>query len=378
MYDPKSSDLGLYIHIPFCLKKCGYCSFVSYEKCDHLYDDYVDALIKEIRKADTGNRKVKTVYFGGGTPSLLKPQHIYNIMDVIYDKCDVAGDAEITMEANPGTVDHVKLRDFRECCINRLSLGIQSTDDDDLRYLERIHDRATALQAIKDASKVFDNVSCDLIYGLPQRSIDTWEKVLREVSSMEIKHISMYALTLEDDTPLGKKIAEGKAAPLSEDQEADEYELIDKTRIPFEQYEISNWSKRGYESKHNVNYWERGDYLGFGVAAHSCMGRVRSANTSDITKYLDSLKKGDSPEEFREELNDEKILGETVMLALRMAKGVSINDIKTIFNVEFEDKYKNEIRDLAGLGLIERTEIGYKLTKKGRLLGNQVFVRFIE
>ena len=373
-YLPDKTDAGIYIHIPFCRRKCGYCSFVSFED-DSRIGEYVNALIREIRGKEVDNRHIDTVFFGGGTPSLLSSSQFYTILNTLYDHFSLSDKCEITTEANPGTVDKAGLKDLRSMGFNRLSLGVQSLDDDDLKYLGRIHDREEALSCIKDArSAGFDNINIDLIYGLPERKPGVWAKVLSEVKDLDITHLSMYALTLEEDTPLARSIVLGKRAPLSEDLAADDYEAVDRAGLPMEQYEISNWAVPGYECKHNLKYWKRHDYSGFGVAAHSCVGRIRFANTDDLNKYIDDPL---DAVDFTEELDDDKILGETVMLALRTSSGVSFDDISRIFRVKFEDRFEREVDELLTSGLIERTEKGIKLTKRARLLGNQVFMRFI-
>ncbi len=373
-YIPDKTASGIYIHIPFCRRKCGYCSFVSYED-DSRIGEYVSSLIREIRGRQVDNRSVDTVFFGGGTPSLLTSSQYYTLLNTIYDHFSVSDKCEITTEANPGTVDKVGLKDLHSMGFNRLSLGIQSLDDDDLRYLGRIHDREEALLAIKDArSAGFDNINIDLIYGLPERRPGVWPKVLDEVGKLEITHLSMYALTLEEDTPLARSITLGKHAPLSDDMAADDYDAVDRAGLPFEQYEISNWALPGLECQHNLKYWHRHDYHGFGVAAHSCVGRERFANTGDLKGYIDDPL--DSVD-FREELDDEKMMGETIMLALRTSEGVRFDDISRIFNVKFEDRFGHEISDLMRDGLVERSSAGIRLTKRARLLGNQVFMRFI-
>ncbi len=373
-YEPDKTHAGIYIHIPFCRRKCGYCSFVSFED-DSRIGEYTSAVIREIRRREVDNRHIDTVFFGGGTPSLLSSYQYYMLMNAIYDYYSVADGCEITTEVNPGTIDKEKMKDLKSMGFNRLSIGVQSLDDDDLKYLGRIHDRNEAISAIKDArSARFDNINIDLIYGLPERKPGGWTKVLSEVKDLDITHLSMYALTLEEDTPLARSIVLGKRSPLSEDLAADDYEAIDAAGLPMVQYEISNWAVPGYECRHNLKYWKRHDYYGFGVAAHSCAGRKRYANVDELNAYIDDP---ENAVDFTEDLDDDKILGETVMLALRTAEGVSFDDISRIFRVKFEDRFEHEMNDLLRDGLVERTEKGIRLTKRARLLGNQVFMRFV-
>lgn len=375
-----SEDIALYVHIPFCKRRCSYCSFVSYAGREADICMYTRALETELKAYGAGQR-VHSVYLGGGTPSLFSVQQFDHLMSVIRSNFVLDASAEITIEANPGTVDYKYLAAIRALGINRISLGVQSLDDVELALLGRIHTAAEARDAVRFAREAgFANINLDVIYGIPGCAIDQWKYTLEEVIGLAPQHLSLYPLTLEGDEPLYKAIARGEADRLDADATADQYELAEEILKAhgYNHYEISNWSLAGHECRHNMVYWLGGNYIGVGVAAHSYVDGRRYANTSDLDKYLATL--GDSKADIREMeefIGPEIELAEAVILGLRLTRGVDVSDIKGRFNVNLFDRYSDQVEELTALGLVEYDDTSISLTSRGRLLGNEVFWRFL-
>ena len=327
-----SQDIALYIHFPFCRRRCSYCSFVSYQGRESDIPEYVNALKKELalRAAD---QSVHSIYFGGGTPSLLSPEQIHDILHTIHSLFAVDEASEVTLEANPGTVDEIYLTAVRKAGINRLSLGVQSLDDGELALLGRIHTASEARDAVRFARNAgFTNLSLDLIYGLPGQTLKSWHRTLGEVIDLNPEHISLYPLTLEDDAPMRMAIERGEVPPIDPDLTADQYELAQDTLAEhgYHHYEISNWAKEGYECQHNLVYWHNLPYLGVGVAAHSYIDGHRLANTTDLDSYLNAFSRNLPPAwALDEEIGPELQLSETVILGLRLSEGLCLEDIQT-------------------------------------------------
>ena len=374
------SGLSLYIHVPFCIKKCGYCSFVSYSGRDHLIPDYVKALIGEIKLTNRPQSTIETIYFGGGTPSLFTDFQIGAILDTISETYTIVPGAEITLEANPGTINAKYLRSVKSIGVSRLSLGIQSLDDADLKFLGRCHSVEGARRAIFDSRQAgFENLSLDFIYGLPNRPTNRWESMIDEIIDIGAEHLSLYGLTLEPDTPLGQAVANGEVRTPDADQEATEYEIacFKLETAGYRHYEISNWARPGFESRHNSNYWKRGEYLGIGIAAHSFIDSRRLSNTQNLDEYLEIIGDGRLPNVEIENITTEMAMSETIFLGLRLEEGISMDDIGRQFSIDLRSQYAAEIAELSGLGLVETSTGRLKLTPKGRLLGNEVFLRFL-
>ena len=375
-----SQDIALYIHFPFCRRRCSYCSFVSYQGRESDIPDYVNALEKELALRTDG-QKVHSIYFGGGTPSLLSPEQIHDILHAIHSLFAVDEASEATLEANPGTVDEIYLTAVRKAGINRLSLGVQSLDDGELALLGRIHTSSEARDAIRFARNAgFTNLSLDLIYGLPGQTLKSWHTTLGEVIDLNPKHISLYPLTLEDDAPLRTAIQRRESPQIDPDLTADQYELAQDTLAAhgYLHYEISNWAKEGYECRHNLVYWHNLPYLGVGVAAHSYVDGHRLANTTDLDSYLNAFSRNLSPAwALDEEIGPELQLSETVILGLRLSEGIGLDDIKHRFGIDLLRHYEQQVGETAALGLLEYSGQGVRLTRRGRLLGNEVFWRFL-
>jgi oxygen-independent coproporphyrinogen-3 oxidase len=341
---------------------------------------YTRALEAELKTYGAGQR-VHSVFFGGGTPSLLSVKQFDDLMSVIRSNFVLDESAEITIEANPGTVDYEYLAAIRSLGINRISLGVQSLDDADLTLLGRIHTAAEARDAFRFAREAgFANINLDIIYGIPGYAIDQWKYTLEEVVGLAPQHLSLYPLTLEGDEPLYNAIARGEIDKLDADATADQYELAEEILKAhgYNHYEISNWSIAGHECQHNMVYWLGGNYIGVGVAAHSYVDGRRYANTPDLDKYLAfSGNQRTNICEMEERIGPEIELAEAVILGLRLTRGVDVSDIRSRFNVNLLDRYSDQVEELTALGLVECDAKSISLTSRGRLLGNEVFWRFL-
>lgn len=357
----------VYIHIPFCIRKCHYCSFIS--GIDLKYKDiYLDALNKQINNTYR-NEKIKTLYIGGGTPSLLDINDIKNITKHF----KLENNSEITLEVNPETVDEIKLHKIREIGINRLSIGIQSFNDNILKSIGRNHCRKDILKSIKTIKKCgFNNISIDLIYGLPNQNITILRQDLEQSIDLEIQHISTYGLKIEKNSFFGKNRPQNLP---DDEQQAEMYmELCSELRKNnFEHYEISNFAKKNYESQHNCAYWKNQNYYGFGLNASGYEGEKRYRNTDIFKAYIENpnLKAEET------ELTESEILEEEIFLALRLRTGINIEEINKKFNIRFLDKYQNIIKKYTELNLLKKENNKLYLTEEGFLLSNEIMTEFI-
>ncbi|PVV84822.1 radical SAM family heme chaperone HemW [Dehalogenimonas alkenigignens] len=375
-----TSELSLYFHIPFCRRKCSYCSFISYAGREGQVVDYVEALIIELRLTRRPGAVVRTIYFGGGTPSLLSAGDVGRILDAVRQYYHVDSRVEITLEANPGTVDEDYLRRLRQVGVNRLSLGVQSLDDGELIFLGRLHTAVDAKRTVEKARAAgFTNLSLDFIYGLPSRCLTDWDSMLDGIIALGADHLSLYGLTLEPGTKLGEAAARGELPAVDPDRAASEYELASArlSAAGYQNYEISNWSKVGFESRHNLVYWRRGEYRGLGVAAHSLIDERRIANTDSLDGYVGALASGNLPPHEIEIIGQAGALSESVILGLRLADGISLDDIGRQYKIDLDSRYAAVIGELSGFGLVEVSGGRLQLTPRGRLLGNEVFIRFL-
>lgn len=358
---------SVYIHIPFCKSKCKYCSFVSSVQTD-IIEEYVQALIKEIDFYYKSNR-LRTLYFGGGTPSLMPS----NLIELILQKFNISQDTEITFEINPDDSKESYLKDLKCLGINRLSFGAQTFNDRILKLIGRRHSAKDILKSVEIANNVgFKNVSIDLIYGLPEQTQNILEADLRIVERINIKHVSTYGLKIEE--PSFYFFNKPRNIP-NDDKQADMYLLINKflSDIGFKRYEISNFSLQGYESKHNLNYWNNAEYYGFGVAAHGYKDGMRYSNSENITDYISNPLKHKT-EHF---VSIQEKLEEEIFLGFRKESGIDINHINKSFGIDFEKKYERVLKRYLP-DLIEKTESGYKLTLNGVLLSNNILADFLD
>lgn len=379
--------ISLYVHIPFCRAKCTYCDFNSYPDLDHLFERYVRALQTEIQwVSQDPSLRVNTIYLGGGTPTVLPPALLGEILDACRRHFTIAEGAEITVEANPGTVDSGYLTGLLEKGVNRLSFGVQSFHDDELRLLGRIHTAAQAMESYCLARQTgWGNINLDLIYGLPRQSLSRWRATLRQAIHLRPNHLSLYCLSVEEDTPLGQHIAQGELPVPDPDLAAEMYILAEGMldRAGYVHYEISNWAQPGYECRHNLTYWRNLPYLGLGAGAHSYRDRKRWHNVLSPGEYITRWEadwQGPSPPAVEEiEALDEVLeVAETMILGLRLVQeGVRLMDFKGRFGRELMAVYGQEIREMEQAGLLEVDGERVRLTARGRLLGNEVFQRFL-
>ncbi|MEG8946043.1 radical SAM family heme chaperone HemW [Rosettibacter firmus] len=369
-------DTSIYIHIPFCDHKCIYCDFYSIITLKNL-EEYLNALKKEIdffadRYSD--NRKIISIYFGGGTPSLIEPDLIRTIIEKISKRFFLSSDIEITLETNPGTVNKDKLKTFKEIGINRLSIGVQSFKDEELKFLTRIHNSHTAIKTVLDAyENGFKNISIDLIFNLPKQTKEIWQRNLEIAINLPITHISAYSLILEKGTILNKMVLDGKIEIQDEDYDADLYEYtIDfLNQNGFNQYEVSNFAKPGFESIHNNSYWSYKDYLGFGTSSHSFVDGKRWWNYSSLSFYIKSINDKGNAVIGEEILTKEQMIDEFVMLSLR-SQGLSISNFYEKFGNNWLKERELKIEKLIFDGFIIREEDKIKLTKKGYALCDEI------
>ncbi len=373
-------ETAIYIHIPFCDHKCIYCDFYSIISYDNVRS-YLSSIKKEINffaEKYSSNREIISIFFGGGTPSFMESEYIGEIIDEIKKCFTVKSDAEITIETNPGTVSINKLEKFLSAGINRISIGIQSFNEKELKFLTRIHDSDTAKQTVRDAKSVgFDNISIDLIFNLPDQTKEIWRSNLQQAIELPITHISAYSLILEPGTILNKMVLDGKVKLQSNDYDADlyEYTIGFLTGTGFMQYEVSNFAKVGYECIHNNAYWRYKDYMGFGTSAHSFVDGERWWNYSGLNFYLESVKKKGNAVIGREVLTNEQKLNEYVMLALR-SKGLDLNELVAKFGNEWIIKNQPEINFLLINSFIKIYNTRMIFTSKGYAMCDELLLRF--
>ncbi len=371
---------ALYIHIPFCRSKCKYCSFISYQSREIDIPAYIIALKNELG-LNSCDCNIKSIYFGGGTPSLLSASQLADLLSFIKTHYSISEDAEITIEANPGTIDFAYLSSIRKAGINRLSIGVQSFIDTELAMLGRIHTATEAVNAITDARNAgFDNLNIDLIYGLPGQTIEDWKNNLLQALEVNPDHISLYALTLEHEEPLLKDVEAGKLPEISADTAASQYEIAENLlqKHGYKHYEISNWAKTGKKCRHNLVYWQGEEYLGLGVAAHSYIEKRRTGNTGNLDVYLTSLSQNYLPPlDIDEEIDNELKIAEAIILGLRICDGINLKGFEKRYDIDIIKHYETRISELINFELIENDKGYLSLTPHGRLLGNEVFWRFL-
>lgn len=370
-------ELGIYVHIPFCKQKCSYCDFISYSNKNNLVDKYIEKLKKEIKeKTENLNEyEVTTIYIGGGTPSYIEGTHITEILDVIKNNYNIKKDAEITIEVNPRTAIKEKLEAYVKSGIKRISIGLQSCNAHLLKMLGRIHTFEEFLNTYKLAKETgFTNINVDLMIGLPNQTLEDVTDSLRKIVNLNPNHISVYSLIIEDGTPIEKKIDRGELELPDEGLERKEYWEVKRTleKFGYKHYEISNFAKEGYESKHNVNCWEQKEYIGFGVAAHSYINQTRFSNVENLEEYLENK------EHIIHEIQDvETQKKEYMLLGLRKIDGVKISSFKNKFGTNPIIEFKDELSKLVKEGLLEIDLDEIRLTNKGVDLANVVWEEFI-
>jgi oxygen-independent coproporphyrinogen-3 oxidase len=376
---------GVYIHIPFCRSRCSYCDFATGMYEGELAERYVHALTKEISEwseIETPSA-VDTIYFGGGTPSLLTPVQIERILKAVHDRFNVINGAEVTLEMNPASISssdelsNQKLREFRHLGINRASFGAQTFDDRELRQLGRTHTSAdipSTFDRLREAG--FENINFDLIAGLPEQRLAGWKRNLDEALKLRPDHLSLYLLDVHEGTPLADQIRSGMRPQPDDDLAGEMYQLTldEVSAAGYEHYEISNFCLPGFQSRHNTKYWNGAAYYGFGCSAHSYDGRRRRwANERDVAKYVDLIENQRSPVVERTDLNEEDARSESIFLGLRLMQGLDLDDYRTRFGFDLRDRYDADLNRLREAGLIEIDEGLVRLTRRGALLSNEVF-----
>ena len=402
----QASTVSLYLHIPFCVTKCNYCDFNTYAGIEDLMPAYVSAMVDEIGmwgEALGKETRVPTIFFGGGTPSLLPVGDVERILDACHGSFRCTENLEATLESNPGDLTMEGLRGLREAGINRLSVGVQSFNDAHLIALTRRHSAKAAERALTMAREAgFDNVNLDLMFGLPEQTLEEWADSVDRARALEPEHLSLYALTLEEGTPLARDVYRGATANPDADLAAEMYlyaaERLDESG--YGQYEISNWAKSGRECRHNVVYWRNEAYLGIGAGAHSFLGGCRFSEERNPRRYVarvgELMKEGGwggvqlgnaealaealgnkGPVSEVEAISEPVEMGETMMMGLRLLEGVSGEGFRTRFGRSMESVFGPDLEEMEGLGLLEREGERWRLTGRGRLLGNEVFQRFV-
>lgn len=376
----------LYLHIPFCRRRCQYCAFVSHPDQTYPLEGYVELLLREmvLAQAVSPNREpLHSVYLGGGTPSLLSAGQLSRLLEMAGRLFGIAPEAEITLEANPGTVDHALLAGFRDAGVNRLSLGVQSFDDSQLATLGRIHDADEARAAFAAARAAgFDNIGIDLINTLPGQTMAIWLSDLQQALALAPEHLSVYGLTIEDGTPFAELYPDDTLLP-DEELYAAMFEQTATTLAAagYEQYEIANYALPGRRARHNSGYWRRDGYLGVGCGAHSflrndCQG-TRFSNTGDLMEYVGAINHDKLPRHDIIRLSREDAMAEFFFLGLRMADGIDLLEFENQFGASCEEIYGKEISELVSCGMLEANGTSLRLTRRGMLLSNQVFARFL-
>lgn len=376
----------LYLHIPFCLRKCGYCAFNSQELQDNDLNDYSALLLEEMRlaAADTApGRQLDSVYFGGGTPSLLGAEQVTRLIEKATSFFGLGPDSEITLEANPGTTDQARLAGYRNAGVNRLSLGVQSFDDTFLSCLGRAHNAHQARTAFKEARTAgFKNIGIDLMHSLPSQNITQWRADLQQAIQLSPEHLSIYGLTVEEGTPFSLRYPGDSPERVDEDLSADMFEMADDllTAAGYEHYEIANYARPGYRSRHNSGYWHRDGCLGLGVGAHSFLRDgtgIRLSNPGGLNEYRETLTAGRPPHRDALPLSRSEAMEEYMFLGLRLAEGISLDAFEREFGCSCRGRYGTVIDQLVSLGLLLCHENNLCLTRRGMLLSNQVFARFL-
>ena len=382
MRNKENAALEIYVHIPFCVKKCDYCDFLSGPATEERQEAYVEALLREIEAQEPDEQEqIVSVFVGGGTPSAIQPQWIGQIIDKLKEKFTFSPEAEITMEANPGTLTKEKLSIYKEHGINRISLGLQSTINEELKILGRIHtfeEFQESFRMVREAG--FENINVDLMSAIPKQTYDKWVHNLRTVAELEPEHISAYSLIIEEGTPFYEYFCENE---LELPDEEEEYRMYEDTaeilrEYGYEQYEISNYAKSGFACRHNIGYWKRTDYLGFGLGAASLYHGIRYHNTEDMEEYL---KDSSEPAALRrdvQELSRQECQEEFMFLGLRMMHGISETEFEKTFGEGMPDKYKKILEKYEQSGFLENNQEWWCFSRKGIHVSNQILAEFLE
>lgn len=375
--------LELYIHIPFCIRKCAYCDFLSFAATERAHAEYVAKLIEEIYGQSAGFQDycVTSIFLGGGTPSIISAELMRNLFEALYQCFDIAVDAEISIEANPGTLTMEKLEMYRTCGINRISIGLQSADDEELRTLGRIHGYDDFLKSFQRARQAgFTNINVDLMSGLPGQTVQSWKNTLRKVLMLKPEHISAYSLIIEEGTPFYDRYHADQSAFPDEETDREMYHLTKEIMAAqgFARYEISNYAKPGYECRHNIGYWTGVDYLGLGLGASSYTHGYRYHNVTDMEEYLAlDLSEGGAAAQDIQKMSEKEQIEEFMFLGLRMMKGVSGSDFLQRFGLNMWSIYGDVFENLERQGLLQVRKPEVRLTELGIDVSNVVLAEFL-
>ncbi len=397
----QADALGLYIHIPFCERKCPYCDFNTYAGLQSLFQNTVEALCGEMQRwrERLAERTISSIFLGGGTPTVLEDAQLAQLFATIHACFRVVEGAEITSEANPGTVDRARFTTLRSLGVNRLSMGVQSLQPTELQFLGRIHGVDDVYRAVEAArSAGFDNLNLDFMFGLPDQRVKQWDDTLSKALGLEAEHLSLYSLIVEPNTPMARWVTEGTIAAPDEDLAADHYELAMQRLADagYHHYEVSNWAKKrptdsdtmpSLASQHNLLYWRNQEYLGIGPGAHSHLrlqdqasqpvGR-RWGNRKPVPSYVKRIAQGDSVEEFHEQIDTRTAMGETMMLGLRLVdEGVGLERFAALHNLALTSAFKSEVNRLHAQGMLSIDSERVHLSKRGLMVGNQIFMQFL-
>ncbi len=374
--------LGLYVHIPFCVSKCNYCDFNSFKLNKELKDRYIKDLKKEmiLYKDEFREKEITSIFLGGGTPSILESEEIKEIFFYIKSNFNIKKDAEITIECNPGTLSKEKLITMKDLGINRLSIGLQATQESHLRYIGRIHTYEEFVKNYKEALDIgFKNINIDLMYALPNQNFDEWKDSLEKIVKLNPSHISAYSLILEEGTKLHDMYEKNEFEMIDEDTDIKMYNytinyLKDNG---YNQYEISNYSKSGFECNHNILYWKCNHYIGLGPGASGYINNYRYNNLESLNDYHEKLLNNEKPIDFIDELTIEDKIQEKIFMGLRMNEGIKFIEFKNEFDLDFKLRFKDVLKRLKENKLIIEDEFGIKLTQDGREISNSVFIEFM-
>lgn len=373
---------SLYIHIPFCLSKCFYCSFSSFPQMGEHHGRYVQSLLTQIRTSypEKHKKELETLFIGGGTPTVLRTGKLVEIIETCREVYGFSDDAEISIEANPGTIDRAKLSALQDAGVNRLSVGVQSFNDKDLQVLGRAHRSDKSTQAVYDAREAgFNNISLDLMYGLPGQSVESWKENLEQAVALHPQHLSLYQLTIEEDTDFYNRYLNDSLG-LPDDEEIIAMEQATREYLGahgIEQYEISNYARAGYECRHNIGYWHNEEFVGCGAGAAGFCNGKRYKVIIDPLLYCSAVESGEDVIEESEVLSMEASFRETVVMGLRLIKGIDKRRLSDRYHLTLDDQYGSELTDLVRKGLLEESEDYLRLTVQGKRFANQVMAELV-
>jgi len=370
---------GIYLHIPFCDTKCIYCDFYSITNHENK-NRFLTSIIKEIEYYSNKlqDRTFDTVFFGGGTPSLMDLGDFERIFEALYKNYSISNQSEITIEANPGTLTKEKLADFRKLPVNRMSFGVQSFIDSDLEFLTRIHTAEEAISSVRTAQDSgFDNLNIDLIFALPKQTLEMWQYNLNQAVSLNTKHISAYSLIFEEGTVLNNLKRLGKVKEIDIELEREMFDFTSEflKEHGFEHYEISNFAMPGYECRHNLKYWQRQEYISFGPSASSFISSKRWTNIKNLNKYIERIELNTEAKDFEEVIDEDKAVNEFIFLGLR-SKGIDVNDFNQLFKSDFKNKYLHSISVLVYNGFAKMESDILRLTPKGYAVCDEIAARY--